>query len=131
MTKKELSQLRHLNREIEKDKRRLKELESASEGGTGKLSGMPHVTGENRKLENYTMMIDAQKTIIEQKIKQTIVLYVELTAYVDSVEDILIREILRERYINGKSWNAVAIKVGGNNTADGCRMAANRFLERH
>lgn len=45
MTKKELSQLYWLNREIEEEKRKLRELEAASTSGTAKITGLPHVSG--------------------------------------------------------------------------------------
>ena len=41
MTKKEMSQLFHLNREIERDKARLAELEAAATGITQRITGLP------------------------------------------------------------------------------------------
>ena len=61
MTKRELSQLYWLNREIEEDKRKLTELEAAAEGGTAKITGMPHVSGNGRSIENYTVLIAEQR----------------------------------------------------------------------
>ena len=43
MTKKELSQLYWLNREIEEEKHKLEELTAASEGCTQSITGLPHV----------------------------------------------------------------------------------------
>ena len=45
MTLKELSQLYYLNREIEMDQRRLRELEARALPGAQVITGMPHGTG--------------------------------------------------------------------------------------
>ena len=128
MTKRELSQLYWLNREIEDDKYKLEELRSASEGGSVKITGMPHVTGESRSLENYSVLIAEQAELIDAKVKQTIILYNRLNRYIATVSDSLTRQILSLRYVNGLTWDQVAAHIGGNNTADSVRMVHNRFL---
>jgi len=40
--------------------------------------------------------------------------------------DIVLRDILAERYLHGKSWAAVAAAV--HSTPDACRMAEKRFF---
>ena len=45
MTLKELSQLYYLNREMEMDQRRLRELEAKALPGAQVITGMPHGTG--------------------------------------------------------------------------------------
>lgn len=128
MTKKELSQLYWLNREIEEDKRKLEELRSASEGGTAKITGMPHVTGNGKSMENYAILIAEQSDMIDLKTKQTIIEYNRLNRYIAEVDDSLMRQILSLRYVNGLSWLQIALHIGGGNTADSVRMAHNRFL---
>lgn len=49
VTIKNLSQLYCLNREIERDKRRLAELETAAQPDTAKITGMPHGNGRVTK----------------------------------------------------------------------------------
>lgn len=130
MTKRELSQLYWLNREIEEDKRKLSELETAAEGGTAKITGMPHVGGNGRSLENYAVLIAEQRELIEMKIRQTIILYNRLNRYIATVPDSFMRQILTLRYVNGLSWLQVANHIGGGNTPDSVRMAHDRFLKR-
>ena len=130
MTKRELSQLYWLNREIEEDKRKLTELEAAAEGGTAKITGMPHVSGNGRSIENYTVLIAEQRDLIEAKIRQTVILYNRLNRYIATVPDSLMRQILSLRYINGLSWFQVAQHIGGGNTADSVRKAHDRFLQK-
>lgn len=52
----------------------------------------------------------------------------DIEAYIESVEDSLIRLSLTIRYIEGQSWNDVAEAVGGSNTEDSVRMLCSRFL---
>lgn len=37
--------------------------------------------------------------------------------------------MLRLHYIKGEQWTAIAMKKGGNNTADGVRMACHRYVK--
>lgn len=131
MTKRELSQLYWLNREIEEDKKRLAELETAAEGGAAEITGMPHVSGNGRSLENYAVLIAEQRDLIDTKIRQTVILYNRLNRYIATVQDSLMRQILTLRYVNGMSWVQVAMSIGGGNTADSVRMAHDRFLKKN
>ena len=54
----------------------------------------------------------------------------KLTRFISSCSDPLVRSILIKRFIDGESWTSVAVKVGGNNTADNCRMIVSRYLEK-
>lgn len=127
MTKKELSQLYWINREIQKEKERLAELEAAATNTAAKISGLPHVSGISDKTAIAAQIADC-KAIIEAKINLSVVEYNKLNRYIASIDDSYIRQILRQRYILGYSWTKVAYQIGGGNTADSVRMAHNRFL---
>lgn len=129
MTKHELSQLYYLNREIELDKQRLLELESAATSVTSRITGLPHVGGASDKT-SLAAEIVYLKGVIHNKIERTYYEYNRLIAYINSVDDSLVRQILTCRFINGMSWVQVACSIGGDNTPDGVRMIANRFMQR-
>lgn len=129
MTKKELSKLYWLNREIAEDKRRLAELEVAAVSPTAKITGLPHATGAHDKIGNMAILIAEQRSMIELKMQQSVIEYRRITRYIDSIDDVQMRMILSLRYVNGLSWQQVAYSVGGNNTADGVRKAHDRFLK--
>lgn len=129
MTKKELSQLYWINREIKKEKERLAELEAAATNTAAKISGLPHVSGISDKTAIAAQIADC-KAIIEAKINLSVVEYNKLNRYIASIDDSYIRQILRQRYIFGYSWTKVAMCLGGKNTPDGVRKAHNRFLSR-
>lgn len=48
--------------------------------------------------------------------------------YVETIEDPYIRVICRMHYVCGRSWKDVAEALGGDNTKDGIRMLARRYL---
>jgi hypothetical protein len=51
--------------------------------------------------------------------------------YIDSITDIYIKQIFVERFINHKSWVAVADRIGGGNTPDNVRQAYARYIKKH
>ncbi|WP_368261264.1 RNA polymerase subunit sigma-24 [Eubacterium callanderi] len=130
MTKKELSQLFYLNREIEQNKKRLAELEEAAISCTaGEITGMPHGSGSVDKLGNYAAEIADLKALIELNIQKCWYELNRINRYIQGVEDSFMRQVLTYRYVNGLSWNQIALSIGGGNTADSVRMAHNRFLK--
>ncbi len=128
MTIKELSQLYYLNREIEQLAQELAEKESAATSATTKITGLPHAGSMSDKAALWAAIADA-RTIIEAKQKICVAEYNKLIRYIASVEDSMMRQILTLRFVNGLSWRQVANHIGGNNTEDGVRMAATRFIE--
>ena len=112
MSIRELSQLYFLNREIEREKRRLADLEAAATGITANIKGLPHIGA------------------IEAKVKASIAEYNRLNRYIATVNDSLMREILTLRFVEGLSWEDVAYDIGGKNTPDSVRMLCNRFLRK-
>lgn len=112
MTKKELSKLYWLNREIEEDKRKLAELEVAAVSSTAKITGLPHVTGAHDKIGNMAILIAEQRDMIELKVKQSVIEYNRLTRYINGIDDVQMRMILSLRYINNLSWQQVAFSIG-------------------
>ena len=112
MTKKELSQLYWLNREIEEEKRKLSELEAAAAGCTAKITGLPHVSGVHDKIGDLGILIAEQRDLIDLKVRQSVIEYNRLNRYIASVDDAQMRMILSLRYVNGLSWQHVAFSMG-------------------
>lgn len=112
MTKKELSQLYWLNREIERDKERLRELESAAQPGAQKITGMPSGAGVSDKIGNYAAEIADLRGIIDANISRCFYELNRLNRYISSIDDSQMRLILSLRYVNGLSWQQVAFSMG-------------------
>jgi hypothetical protein len=128
MTKKELSQLYYLNREIEQDKQRLRELEAAATNANSKITGMPHAAWISDKT-SLAAEIAYLRGVTEAKIQQLYYEYRRLIDYINGIDDSCIRQILSLRFINGLSWRQISFSVGGRNTADSVRKACERFLK--
>ena len=130
MTKKELSQLYWLKREIEEDRRRLDELEAiAASPASPRYDGMPHAPGAGDGMARMAAEIADLKAIISAKRQQCIHERNRLERYIAGISDSPTRQIFTYRFVNGMSWWQVAARVGGNNTGDGVRMRVNRYLE--
>ena len=131
MTLKELSQLYYLNREIEMDQRRLRELEARALPGAQVITGMPHGSGVADIVGRYAAEIADLRGIIEAKHQQCLYERSRLERYIADIDDSLLRQIFTYRFVNGLPWLQVAGCIGGNNTADSVRVACNRYIEKH
>lgn len=131
MTKKELSQLYWLNREIEMDTERLKELEEkAAAPKAQKLDGMPHNSGYGDALARMVADIVDLKAIIAAKQQQCIHERSHLERYIADIPDSLTRQVFALRFINGLSWAQVAANVGGGNSEAAVKKRCYRYLDK-
>lgn len=112
VTKAELSQYGYLQREAERVDQLLEEMDK-----------MRH-----RASEEELEFLNLQQKILREKKKRSLKLRKDIYSFVDNVNDCLVRMILFERYINDKTWVAVAHVVGGGNTHDSVRKIAERYL---
>lgn len=128
-TKKELSQLYYLKREIRNDELRLAQLEDAATSITQNMSGMP---GSGRKSDKTAIGAEIAdlKNIIDSKKQMCIAHYNRIMRYVAAIDDSFIRQIITYRHVDMMKWRDIAQKIGGGNSEDGIRMAYNRFLEK-
>lgn len=131
MTKKELSQLYWLNREIEEEKRKLAELEAAASGCTAKITGLPHVGGAHDKIGDLATLIAEQRDFVDLKVRESVVEYNRLCRYILNVDDALVRKIMSARFVDHMTWSEVETVVGGGNNAESLRKKLNRYLKRH
>ena len=127
MTAKELSQLYWLNREIEREKQRLSELEAAEANMEARSTGAPHMAGISDKA-GIEMEIAIIREIIQKRIELSVIEYARLNRYIASIDDSLMRQIMTLRYINGMAWNQVADRLGTNENM--VREAHSRFLKK-
>lgn len=126
MTKRELSQLYYLNREIDRECARLAQLEAAATSTTSTISGLPHAGTISDKTAIAAAIADS-RAIIETKISLSVIEYNRLTRYIAGIDDSLIRQILKLRYIDGLTWQRIAFEVGENDESY-VRRKHNAFL---
>ena len=130
MTKKELSQLYYLNREIEEIQRRIEELETLAKGCTYTITGMPRTKSINDKIAKYVAEIADLNCLLDLNLKKCFYELNRINRYIDSVEDAEMRMILTFRYINGLPWEQVAMNISPYASGDSVRKAHDRFLRK-
>ncbi len=128
MTKRELSRLYYSKKEIKLQEMRIKELETKAASCTSQISGMPSGSGISDKVGNNAAQIADLKTLLEidhQKLKLEEKI---LERYIQSVDDPLIRLIMRYRFAECCGWDEVENKIRGNNTSESLRKKLYRYL---
>ena len=128
LTKKELSQLYYLNREIEQLQARLTELESLATSCTANITGMPRANGISDKIGKYAAEIADLKSLLDLNLKKCFYELNRLNRYIQSVDDSEMRMILSLRYVNGLCWEQVAASISVYASGDSVRKAHDRFL---
>lgn len=123
MTNKQLSQLRYLKKEIKMHQERLTELQALAEIKSSVITGMPISKSISDKIGYSVIKIIAMKDTLSK-------LCEELTDYIKSVDDPIVRLILTYRYVNNFSWQKTAFKIGGGNTVQGLRMRLYRYFKK-
>jgi hypothetical protein len=109
MTRRELSQVFYLKNEIEQEERRLAQLEIC------------------RAPESE---ISETRRVIKLKKEEAEIRQQQAMRYILDIPDVQLRQIFWLRHIDLLSWNAVAMRIGGDNTADGVRKAHDRYIQR-
>ena len=128
MTKKELSQLYYLKKEIKEQQRRIAELEAVAINCSTKITGLPTGKGISDKIGNYAAQIADLKALLDLNLKKCFYELNRLERFIQSIEDPILRQIMTFRFVNGYSWIKIAYTIGGSNTPDGIRIKVMRFL---
>ena len=144
VTKNELSQLRNLKQEIVELEQRLlntndklADTEQLTDCVQGSMDVLPYA--KHSIIISDFADIKAAETIYHQqcaiereitrKLSESVTEYGKLLSYINSLQEGYIRRIMRYRYLDGYNWTKIAVLIGGGNTADGVRMAHDRFLK--
>lgn len=128
VTLQDLKDLRYIQGEITALAEREREIVhrmtyAASVPAAARVKGDDGRTGEERYR-------DALEQVQESLCRRRLALAekeVAVTAYIGSVPDSLLRQILTLRFVDGHSWTAVANRIGGGNTEESVKKAFYRF----
>lgn len=112
MTKKELSQLYYLKKEIKEQQTRLLELETLATNCTSKITGLPNGQGISDKIGSYATEIADLKALIDLNLKKCFYELNRINRFIDSIQDSKMRMILMLRYVQNLSWQKVAFAIG-------------------
>ncbi len=144
MTVRDLSQLSYMDMDIKRleelRKKKASDLEglrSRSTSMTVNMSGMPRSASPRNNLEDIIALIDEKEREIislDKRIQKKRILYEsvkqELEEEIETCDDCRIALILKLRFVDLLSWQQVANRIGGKNTADGVRKACDRYLRK-
>ena len=108
----ELEQLRYLRKEVDMLSQRLAELERAARGGVGRITGMPNAVRSIQPAKDYALKIIEVSNRLEARRERCMALLGEIYAFIDDIDDSLIRQIFTLRYIDGMTWLAMSTKIG-------------------
>ena len=93
------------------------------------------VTGR-RRIYGISVLYVRRQSILrnlkaQYELKQGELLYEQSEAerFIETIPDSRTRSIVRMRVIDRRSWQEIATRMGGGNTADGVRMTFNRLFE--
>ena len=80
-----------------------------------------------KELEKYRECLKSEK----ESHRQAQIELRKLNRFVSSVKDPIVRSIIINRYVKGRTWVATAMNIGGNMTEDNCRKILTRYLLKH
>lgn len=132
MTVQELSQVYHLNREIEMNKRRLEELRAKIGATTPKLSGMPHSPNNT---DSQTEQIAAEIVDLEAITKALQIQCIHernrVMRYVTGINDSELRMIVTLRFVDGLTWEQVAFEMGEGYKTEALKKRCYYYIKHH
>ena len=130
MTKKELSQLYYLKKEIKEQQRRIAELEAVATNCSTKITGLPSGKGISDKIGNYAAQIADLKALLDLNLKKCFYEFNRLNRYIEEVEEPLRKQIMIYRFENQMSWMQIEKAMGGKNRAESLRKKLYRYLKK-
>ena len=125
MTEKELQQVYFLRKEIDMWESKLNELSDIK--AVRYDSSGSHGSGTSDPVLQLVEKRDQIRRIIADKQAESRTQEAEITKYIMTVDDSLIRQIMYKRHIELKSWPCIAKEIGS--SPDSLRMAYRRFLK--
>lgn len=130
LTRKELEQIRDLNRELELWSKRLQEIRYRAIPGVRQMDGMPfqHTNEISNPTFNVAADLEETEQIVRGIIAQINRARREVYHFITGIEDSHIRQILECRCVSGMSWEEVAEWLGEGHTPEAVRQIYHRFL---
>lgn len=125
VTREELNQLYHLQREIEGQKQRIKELRNTLKSPA--MSGMPRGSGVSDPVAKTVELMERQEEMLAENLQKCLEQQNRLLEFVRSVEDSRMRQILCYRHLDGLNWVQVAHRMSV--TPESVKMAYKRFFD--
>lgn len=107
-----LNQYKFLNAEIDRKIKYMENCKSKIFNVTGTLSDMPKSGNRSNVIEDGIVSINDIEQTINQDINELVKLRSEIESEIDTIQDLKLREIMKCRYLDCKTWEAVAYENG-------------------
>lgn len=131
MTRKDLERVYYLKRELKMWERRFKELCADMSQDTVAADGLPHSVTNNigRPTENKAILLADHAELIREHMQKIGLAIREVEAFIATIDDPLIRQIVKLRCCECLSWEEVADQIGSNASAENMRLIYHRFVK--
>ena len=129
MTVKDLSQLFHLNREIEMLKNKLADKEDNVAVSSPRLSGIPRRNSNSSKVEREALEIVEIRELLDCRLKKAEIEKLRLEQYINKIPDALIRQVFTYRFVDGLPWERVADCIGAKD-CESVKKRCYRYLKK-
>ena len=133
MTRQELKQVRYLKREIKLLQEQIAAVEAEIVTDKVKGSDPDHPWTERHYIIRGLPGERNEKLLrlrdrLERRMNDLQDMRAEIFAWVENIEDSLLRQVIILRHVNGLSWRQVAREIGGGNTGDSVRKMHDRYF---
>lgn len=128
MTRKDLSQVYYLTKELKMWEEKLEQLRQKSMVGTKKITGMPFAnTNEIHDInfEHISEIMELQAELDSFRIKIASKI-MEIEKYIVTLDDSLLRQIIEYRCCQLKTWKEVSALIGYGTTEESVKKYFNR-----
>ena len=131
MTRKDLEQVYYLNNELKMWQRRLADLQADIALSPKVLDGMPYskTNAVSSPTEIKALRIAELSRIIEGKISEIQVTLLDIEAFIVTIEDSLLRQIIEYRCCKLMKWQQIADRIGEGYTEEAVRQSYHRFVK--
>ena len=131
MTRKDLEQVYYLNNELKMWQRRLADLQADIALSPKVMDGMPYskTNAVSGPTEIKAIRIAELSNIIEGKISEIQVTLMDIEAFIVTIEDSLIRQIVEYRCCKLMKWQQIADRIGEGYTEEAVRQSYHRFVK--
>ncbi len=114
MDRKELSQLKHLNKALQIEEMKLLDLKTKSEKCTPVYSDMPKCATNGNRVQDFAILMIEQGELINLKLRELMIQINRMERFFNTVNDIQTRNILQLVYRNGLTYEKAAEELGIN-----------------
>lgn len=132
MTRKELSQIYYLDKELKRCEENLAEIRASIQAKTQKITGMPHQNngGNSNEVEETVFRLLKAEQAVDGYQQAILIRKARILEWLSGLDDILLVQIVDYRCLKLLTWEEVAARVGGGNTAESVRKHFVRNIEK-